>query len=939
VARWSTNCSNQLVQFVRDENSIDIPGVQRIRNVTYRDSPWVEVESLKLGRSYYFNEETRKHTFKVPKELEGVDVLSEDMRIANVKFSEPPTQWPENLNLMDVITNSYPVTGGLLKRRVFSYDVVFDPHIDEKENKERENVIMGVTFSQKMSNRRTLEEIFEQYVFDNHEFYAVPSKGNPSKRVTVSNLHPAYSVTFTLKEMVFLNDPSIPYSRQEQILNLFLRDQMTVARFKMIRNEWYKETNDLRSQCQTVHGQKTGNLAVLTGYKGSMQATVGNEEVCFQVDTCSRLLWEATLHEQIEKIRKESSSEEEFKSKVERKFMGKFFLLSYSRRSKKIASFDWSQTENSSMGHDNVMAYKDYYKSKYNVRSDTRERCVVKAPGGECYLPQHMNLTVVSDECADIYDKAMDFTNMPIHQRLKKLDGFVRELNQARNGYKKGGSRQNSTGGRNSNGGPPGGPPDRDLMLGFDIAPRGRVVSAVALTVPTINYKTRGGITPCAANQIKREWRNTCGYVGDTIAIKNWAVVYDAKHYGGQRVDSEFMNTFQHYCRKRNFDLRRGDPWTTPKFRPVDLANFANYRRYITPTDRFLLVLLPDGIGGSEIKVKFTRAVDGNGTACHIQFAKIDNIGAATKMFGVWENMAIKAGNILYHVDPKLPPGSPIVPDEIWCCGLDVSHNGPSKPSVAVLSLCMSPMQGSLRDVLHNYKLNPPRQELLSYHSMWALMLMSLHRSFEKIGKDHRRLPKVIWVFRDGVADGQLREMVSKEFNGVKRAINAFSAKYGLKKEKKWKPRVQYIVVQKHINARFAQLMPGGRVQVPQVEAVVVHNYITSKRVWDFIGWFNTSGKNRPLRYVVVKDEAELAKSAPVDLFQFCYALCYAYSYGIPFPFGNPNQPAPIKFAKHFAENVSQGILPSDINTASMATSRASVSRPAACTLVTASAE
>merc|ERR1719193_584529 len=710
---------------------------------------------------------------------------------------------------------------------------------------------------------------------------------------------------FHPEEKVTLRDPLIPYTRQLQLLNIFLRDQMSVARYKLIRDGWYKETNNLKSQCISVRGQSTGNLAVLTGYKGTMQATE-NETVCFQVDTCSRLIWEDTLYEQMKKIKQTTRSLDEFKQKVEAKFIGKFFLLSYSRRSKKIASFDWNQTEDSMLGHDNPITYKNYFKNKYGVSSDQPEICVVKAPGGDAYLPQHMNLTVVSDECADIYDKAMDITNMPIHQRLQTLDKFVSELNQARH---KATSSGESAGDKAK----------REMRLGFNIAPKGRVVQAIALTVPKITFKTRGGLRDFQANEVKREWRNTSGYVGETRAIRDWTVIYDKRHYQGNNIESEFMNTFTHYCRKRNFNLRSGDPWAPPKFKDVEFSDHGSYRRYLNPKDTFVLILIPDGILGSEIKVRFTRAVDfgniepsSNLQPTSVQFAKVENISTATKMFGVWENMAVKAGNVLYRCDPMLPKGSPINMEKTWVFGLDIAHNGLSKPSVAVLSTSMDPMEGSLRNVFEDWKMLPPRLDILSFYTMWELMDAALERGFERIGKDPNRLPEALWVFRDGVSEGQLLEMVSKEYNGIKRAVREFNIKHNLKKKLKWKPAVEFIVVQKNVHARFAEKLPNGRIATPRSEAVVIHNYVTSARVWDFIGWFNTSGKNRPMRYVVVKDELELAKRAPVDLFQLCYAMCYTYSYGIPFPFGNPNQPSPIKIAKHFAENVSQGILPGD---------------------------
>merc|ERR1719461_1096989 len=78
------------------------------------------------------------------------------------------------------------------------------------------------------------------------------------------------------------------------------------------------------------------------------------------------------------------------------------------------------------------MTFKNYFKSKYGINSNMRERCVIKTRDGACFLPQHMRLTVVSDECKELYDQAIEKINCRIEQRMMKLNAFVEELNKCR---------------------------------------------------------------------------------------------------------------------------------------------------------------------------------------------------------------------------------------------------------------------------------------------------------------------------------------------------------------------------------------------------------------------------------------------------------------------------------------------------------------------------
>jgi len=148
--------------------------------------------------------------------------------------------------------------------------------------------------------------------------------------------------------------------------------------------------------------------------------------------------------------------------------------------------------------------------------------------------------------------------------------------------------------------------------------------------------------------------------------------------------------------------------------------------------------------------------------------------------------------------------------------------------------------------------------------------------------------------------------------------------------KKFWNPKVMYIVVQKHILDRFGELQKDGSLRPPR-QAAVLYDYVMSQRLWDFIAWYNIRGKNRPLRYIVIKDDLKLAqRGGAVDLFQFCYSLCFTYCYSVPFPLGNPNQPSPVKYAKHFAEIIAQQILTTDTSFDSFRTT-SNLNRPHLC--------
>ena len=143
----------------------------------------------------------------------------------------------------------------------------------------------------------------------------------------------------------------------------------------------------------------------------------------------------------------------------------------------------------------------------------------------------------------------------------------------------------------------------------------------------------------------------------------------------------------------------------------------------------------------------------------------------------------IKFGNIPYIIDPLLPNGNNnnIDIDLTWVWGIDVSHVR-DKPSVACLSISRKPFQGSLRDMHFFNHLNPSRKEIIAFSNMITLALRGLEDCYNTItSSSGEKFPLAIFVFRDGVADGQIEELFTKEVVGIQRAITIFRNKYKLK--------------------------------------------------------------------------------------------------------------------------------------------------------------
>merc|ERR1711981_636170 len=83
--------------------------------------------------------------------------------------------------------------------------------------------------------------------------------------------------------------------------------------------------------------------------------------------------------------------------------------------------------------------------------------------------------------------------------------------------------------------------------------------------------------------------------------------------------------------------------------------------------------------------------------------------------------------------------------------------------------------------------------------------------------------------------------------------------------------------------------------------------------MWDAVVLLSTDTKSRPVRYVWLKDGLGLSKSEGfLDAYQLIYSLTWCYAMSVPWPMGNCAVPAPLKYAKHYAEQSAQMILSGD---------------------------
>eukprot|EP00210_Caulerpa_lentillifera_P001708 g1641.t1 len=194
--------------------------------------------------------------------------------------------------------------------------------------------------------------------------------------------------------------------------------------------------------------------------------------------------------------------------------------------------------------------------------------------------------------------------------------------------------------------------------------------------------------------------------------------------------------------------------------------------------------------------------------------------------------------------------------------GADVTHPtsfNKSDPSVGAIVASMDPFLGQFAAKVLTM---PHREEKMS-------MKESIRDLFLKFYTRNRVKPEGVFLYRDGVSEGQFQNVFEHEYNEIRAACNLLDSEYN--------PPITIVLVQKRHHTRLFPTSPqSGDNKDNVLPGTVLDSAITSKFDFDF--YLNShsgiQGTNRPAHYYVLVDENGFGSDG-IQLFS--YWMCYLY--------------------------------------------------------------
>ncbi|CAG9578939.1 unnamed protein product [Danaus chrysippus] len=226
-------------------------------------------------------------------------------------------------------------------------------------------------------------------------------------------------------------------------------------------------------------------------------------------------------------------------------------------------------------------------------------------------------------------------------------------------------------------------------------------------------------------------------------------------------------------------------------------------------------------------------------------------------------NILLKVNSKLMGVNQALDASSIprcISEGGVMLVGADVTHPSPDQTSVPSIAAVTASFDNFCFKYNIELSVQTPKAEIIvEFEDMIFDHL--------KVYKSHQRcLPRKIYVFRDGVSEGQFAQVMNSELVAIEKAYSRL--------DQDRKPEILFLLVQKRHHTRF---FLGERDRQNVEPGTVVDTEIVHRSELDFylVSHSALKGTARPTRYHAVANDGGLPSD---EVEQLTYYLCHLYS-------------------------------------------------------------
>lgn len=652
------------------------------------------------------------------------------------------------------------------------------------------------------------------------------------------------------------NSPSVV-----QLLNIQFRRQLKHMDMQLVGRNYYNPAMKI-----DIPAHK---MTIWPGFSTSILQYEKSVMLC--ADVSHKVLRKQTVLEALYDLYNKVGAER-FYAEATKSLVGEIVLTRYNNKTYRIDDINWdARPENKFPKEDgSEISYKQYLFDRYNVEvKDMAQPMLISKPkakdqkrgmtGNIILLPEFCAITGLSDELRANFSVMKDLaehTRVSPASRVNTLEKFMNDMS----------TNQLA----------------KQEMIGWNMSFDKKLVSMQGRAfAPEPMFQKNDRIS---YKQADADWsKETRGKeLIAAVNLQKWILFCGPRD---QQVASNFLQTLKRVCPPMGMQV------ADPKLVKLDNDDAKHYAMALKEN------IKAPGSAGCQIVV------------CIVSNNKKDRYDAIKKVCCVENPMpsqvlvqrTLSKEKMLMSVCTKVGIqlncklggevwGTEIPLKSLMVVGLDVYHDSLTKGK------SITGFVASMNKNLTRYFSTVIEQR--SHQELTDKINLNLVASLKKWLEINKELPQTIIIYRDGVGDGQLREVMNDEVRQVDSAIASLNATQG----GAYKPKKAFIVVKKRISTRLFAQSGNGQCSNPP-PGTVVDTEVTRPEWYDFflVSQAVRQGTVSPTHYNVICDNTALK---PDHFQRLTYKLCHLY-YNWP---GTIRVPAPCQYAHKLASLVGDSV-------------------------------
>ncbi|XP_055348778.1 protein argonaute-4-like [Paramacrobiotus metropolitanus] len=420
-------------------------------------------------------------------------------------------------------------------------------------------------------------------------------------------------------------------------------------------------------------------------------------------------------------------------------------------------------------------------------------------------------------------------------------------------------------------------------QFGIRVAPKMHALEGRILPVPKIGQRNDKTLS---VDESQGTWDARSTQFVLPMPLEAWAVVV-LDDFQENRVLDDLLRKLTELAGQRGMNVK-------PPYRYRADSTFPDFIKVIGEIGRHF--------GGKDQDVQLVMVLVGQRNLyADIKKAGDVHWGVATQvvlmknlMGSHQKGLAQYAGNLLLKMNAKLgginsindtldkcPTSSPLayfVDKPTIVFGADVTHPGigedVTKPSIAaVVASCDNTFTKYIQRVGAQYKRNPNSEKKSATQEIISNLTAMIRDLLEEFYDRTKTEPEQIVFYRDGVSEGQYKQVMEREVNAIKQACRE------LVPDGKYTPPITYIIVGKrhHVRLFYEDERQATTKSGNVPPGTIVDTGITHFKEFDFymVSHGGIQGTSRPAHYHVLYDDSRLTADQ-IQLFSFYLSFVFA---------------------------------------------------------------